>query len=144
MQVNRDMERKSIKVKDYLVPLDLYYTETDEWISIEGEIATVGITDYAQKKLKNIINVELPEKNRNVNKGESIGIVESIKAVADIYSPLTGVVVDVNEELLDKPELINHDPYGKGWIFKIKYSDKDEINELMTPEKYSDKISKEE
>ena len=138
------MERKSIKVKDYLVPLDLYYTETDEWISIEGEIATVGITDYAQKKLKNIINVELPEKNRNVNKGESIGIVESIKAVADIYSPLTGVVVDVNEELLDKPELINHDPYGKGWIFKIKYSDKDEINELMTPEKYSDKISKEE
>lgn len=138
------MERKSIKVKDYLVPLDLYYTETDEWISIEGEIATVGITDYAQKKLKNIITVELPEKNRNVNKGESIGIVESIKAVADIYSPLTGVVVDVNEELLDKPELINHDPYGKGWIFKIKYSDKDEINELMTPEKYSDKISKEE
>ena len=138
------MERKSIKVKDYLVPLDLYYTETDEWISIEGEIATVGITDYAQKKLKNIINVELPEKNRNVNKGESIGIVESIKAVADIYSPLTGVVVDVNEELLDKPELINHDPYGRGWIFKIKYSDKDEINELMTPEKYSDKISKEE
>ena len=138
------MERKSIKVKDYIIPLDLYYTETDEWISIEGEIATVGITDYAQKKLKNIINVELPEKNRNVNKGESIGIVESIKAVADIYSPLTGVVVDVNEELLDKPELINHDPYGKGWIFKIKYSDKNEINELMTPEKYSDKISKEE
>lgn len=144
MQVNQSMERKSIKVKDYIIPLDLYYTETDEWISIEGEIATVGITDYAQKKLKNIINVELPEKNRNVNKGESIGIVESIKAVADIYSPLTGVVVDVNEELLDKPELINHDPYGKGWIFKIKYSDKNEINELMTPEKYSDKISKEE
>jgi glycine cleavage system H protein len=130
-------------VKGYRVPKSLLYTETDEWIRIDGEIAVVGITDYAQKKLKNIIGVELPQRGSRVRKGDSVGVIESIKAVADLYAPVSGEVIEVNERLKEEPELINHEPYSGGWIFKIRLSNKDEVKDLLSYEKYSEKISRE-
>jgi len=134
---------EEVVVKGYRVPKSLLYTETDEWIRIEGEIAVVGITDYAQKKLKNIIGVELPQRGSRVRKGDSVGVMESIKAVADLYAPVSGEVIEVNERLKEEPELINHEPYSGGWIFKIRLSNKDEVKDLLSYEKYSEKISRE-
>jgi glycine cleavage system H protein len=134
---------EEVVVKGYRVPKSLLYTETDEWIRIDGEIAVVGITDYAQKKLKNIIGVELPQRESRVRKGDSVGVIESIKAVADLYAPVSGEVIEVNERLKEEPELINHEPYSGGWIFKIRLSNKDEVKDLLSYEKYSEKISRE-
>jgi glycine cleavage system H protein len=134
---------EEVVVKGYRVPKSLLYTETDEWIRIDGEIAVVGITDYAQKKLKNIIGVELPQRGSRVRKGDSVGVIESIKAVADLYAPVSGEVIEVNERLMEEPELINHEPYSGGWIFKIRLSNKDEVKDLLSYEKYSEKISRE-
>jgi glycine cleavage system H protein len=134
---------EEVVVKGYRVPKSLLYTETDEWIRINGEIAVVGITDYAQKKLKNIIGVELPQRGSRVRKGDSVGVIESIKAVADLYAPVSGEVIEVNERLKEEPELINHEPYSGGWIFKIRLSNKDEVKDLLSYEKYSEKISRE-
>ncbi|MCI4456563.1 MAG: glycine cleavage system protein GcvH [Desulfurococcaceae archaeon] len=116
------------------------YTLDDEWVKIEGDIAIIGVTDYAQKKLKNIISIELPEIGRRMSKREVVATIESVKAVADVYSPLTGTVIEINETLKDQPELINHDPYGKGWIIKIKIENPSEINTLLKPEEYAKKI----
>jgi len=134
---------EEVVVKGYRVPKNLLYTETDEWIRIEGEIAVVGITDYAQKKLKNIIGVELPQRGSRVRKGDSVGVIESIKAVADLYAPVSGEVIEVNERLKEEPELINHEPYSGGWIFKIRLSNVDEVKDLLSYEKYLEKISRE-
>jgi len=133
-----------IKVKDYTVLTDRLYTETDEWIKVTDDVAVVGITDYAQKKLKDIVGIELPEVGKKVKKGETIGVIESIKATADVYAPISGEVVEVNEKLLDSPELINNDPYGDGWIVKIKIEDKSELDKLLKPQEYANKIEKEE
>ncbi len=133
-----------IKVKDYTVLTDRLYTETDEWIKVTDDVAVVGITDYAQKKLKDIVGIELPEVGKKVKKGEAIGVIESIKATADVYAPISGEVVEVNEKLLDSPELINNDPYGDGWIVKIKIEDKSELDKLLKPQEYANKIEKEE
>ncbi len=132
-----------VEVKGYRVLKGLLYTETDEWVRVEGDRAVIGITDYAQKKLKTIISVELPQRGSRVRRGDSVGVIESIKAVADIYSPVSGEVVEVNERLRDEPELLNHDPYGGGWIFKVRISDRGELDKLLTYEKYVDKISRE-
>lgn len=128
----------------YKVLRDRYYSETDEWILIKGDIATIGITDYAQKKLRDIVGVELPEVGREVNAGDSVAVVESVKAAADIYSPLSGKISKVNEKLRDSPELINKDPYGEGWIFEIEIRDKNEIEKLLNAEKYSELIKQKE
>lgn len=133
-----------IEVKGYRVPRDLLYTPEDEWVRVEGDTAVVGITDYAQKKLKNIVSIELPETGRRVSKREVIATIESVKAVADVYSPLTGSVIEVNEALRDQPELINQDPYGTGWIAKIRIEDPREIGSLLRPEDYAKKISESE
>jgi glycine cleavage system H protein len=129
-----------IKVGKYIVLRDLLYTESDEWVRIEGNVATVGITDYAQKKLRDIVGVDLPKLGTKVRIGESLAVVESVKAAADIFSPLSGEVVEVNQELTSTPELLNKDPYGKGWIFKLRVSNQDETKKLLTAEQYSDKI----
>jgi glycine cleavage system H protein len=134
---------EEVIVKGYRVPRNLLYTETDEWIRIEGDIAVVGVTDYAQKKLKNVIGVELPQKGSRVRKGDSVGVIESIKAVADLYTPVSGEVVEVNERLREEPELVNHEPYGNGWIFKVRISNREEVKDLLTYEKYAEKISRE-
>jgi len=133
-----------IRVGEYLVLKDRLYTKTDEWIKVKDDIGIVGITDYAQKKLKDIVGLELPSPGSNVRKGESVAVIESIKAASDIYTPVSGEILEVHEELVDMPETINRDPYGEGWIFKIKIENKDELKELLTPEEYAKKIKSEE
>lgn len=124
----------------FRVPTDLLYTDTDEWVKIDGDIATIGITDFAQKELKDIVAVDLPEPGRKVRKGEEVAVVDSIKATASIYAPLTGEVVEVNERLLEEPELINRDPYGEGWILKIKVEDPGEAAMLLKPDAYIENV----
>ncbi len=104
------------------IPADLQYTKEHEWVRIEGELATVGITDHAQEALGDIVFVELPEVGRTVSAGEAFAVVESVKAVSDVYAPVAGEVVEVNSELEQAPEKINTDPYGAGWIAKIRMS----------------------
>ncbi|MCY0860630.1 MAG: glycine cleavage system protein GcvH [Sulfolobaceae archaeon] len=128
----------------YIVLKDRYYTDTDEWVKIDGEMATVGITDYAQKKLRDIVGVELPEVGREVKMGDPVAVVESVKAAADIYSPVSGTITEVNEDLSSSPELINKDPYGKGWIFKVKISNPEEKDKLLNADKYVEKIKEKE
>lgn len=117
-------------------PKDLHYTESHEWARIAGNIATAGITDYAQHELGDIVYIELPEIGKIVKKGEIFGSVESVKAVSDLYSPLSGRVIEVNSELSSHPEYLNQDPYGKGWIIKVEIEDQSEIKKLMNPESY--------
>jgi glycine cleavage system H protein len=130
----------SIKVGKYEILTDRYYTETDEWVKISDDEAIIGITDYAQKKLRDIVGVDLPEIGKEVKLGDSIAVIESVKAAADIYSPFSGKIIDVNNDLIEHPELINKDPYGKGWIFKLKITSAEGKEKLLTSEKYSEKI----
>ncbi|MGB9728677.1 MAG: glycine cleavage system protein GcvH [Thermoprotei archaeon] len=117
-------------------PENYRYSKTHEWVKVEDNTATVGITFYAQKKLRDVIYVELPEKGKIVKAGETIGTIESVKATEEIYTPVSGTIIDINIELTTSPELINKDPYGKGWIVKIKISDTNEISKLMTANEY--------
>jgi glycine cleavage system H protein len=135
---------EELKVNNYIILKDRKYTKTDEWAKLEGDIAIVGITDYAQKKLRDIVGVELPDVGRKVKAGEAVASIESVKAAADVYAPLSGEIVEVNERLLDEPELLNRDPYGEGWMFKVKVEDPSEYEKLLTPEQYAEKIKKEE
>ncbi len=105
------------------IPADLKYTKTHEWVKIEGDLATMGITDYAQSELGDIVFVDAPTPGRAVTEGETIGSVESVKTVSDIYSPLDGIVAEVNGALGSQTELVNSDPYGKGWMVKIRLND---------------------
>lgn len=117
-------------------PKDLLYTETHEWARVNGKTATVGISDYAQHELGDIVYIELPEVGREVKMGEVFGSVESVKAVSDLYSPFSGKIIEVNDELSSHPEYINQDPYGKGWIAKIEIKDDNEKKKLMNSESY--------
>lgn len=130
------------KLGEYLVSKNLLYTAKDEWVRVEGDTVTLGITDYAQKKLKYIVNVELPEVGREVSVDDVVATLESVKAVAEVYAPVDGEIVEVNEELTEKPDLINKDPYGRGWIVKLKPQRIDE-SKLLSPEDYANKISRE-
>ncbi|QIN80550.1 glycine cleavage system protein GcvH [Rubrobacter marinus] len=115
------------------VPGELQYTKTHEWVRIEGETATVGITEHAQDELGDVVFVELPETGRTLDAGEAFGAVESVKAVSDLYAPLAGEVVEVNDALGDSPEKINEDPYGDGWILKLRVSGE---GDLLSAEDY--------
>jgi len=117
-------------------PEELKYTEEHEWVMIEEDIVTVGITDFAQDSLGDVVFVELPEVGANVEAGKSFGVVESVKAVSDVYSPVTGEVVEVNEELPDSPETINTSPYEDGWMVKIRLSDTAELDDLLDADAY--------
>ncbi|RLG77755.1 MAG: glycine cleavage system protein GcvH [Thermoprotei archaeon] len=128
----------------YLVMRDRLYTKTHEWIKVLNDEALVGITDYAQQKLRNIVGIELPELGRRYGKGESMGVIESIKSVEDLYAPVTLEVLEVNRSLEDEPEKMNKDPYGDGWVAKVKIVNKDELNELLKPEDYARLIEEEE
>ena len=123
------------------VPKDLKYTDEHEWIAVDGDIATIGVTDYAQGELGDLVFVELPEVGDDVTMGESFGTVEAVKAVSDLFAPLSGSVVEVNEMLTDDPEIVNKDPYGDGWMIKIKMSDADELSNLLDPNAYKDLIA---
>lgn len=112
-------------------PSELLYTKSHEWVRLEGEEATVGITDHAQKALNDIVYVELPAVGAQFDMDEEFGVVESVKSVSDLYMPLGGEVVAVNEELEDAPELVNQDPYGEGWLVKIRFSDPNQARETL-------------
>ncbi|MGC9383776.1 MAG: glycine cleavage system protein GcvH [Kosmotogaceae bacterium] len=119
------------------------YSKSHEWVKKEGEIGVIGITDYAQDQLGDIVYVELPEAGNEINKGEMLCTVESVKAASDIYSPITGEIIEVNEDLEDSPEIINEDAEGKGWICKVKFSDEAELDKLMNKEEYDEFCEKE-
>jgi len=119
------------------VPTDLKYTKDHEWVRIEGDTATFGVSDHAQEALGDIVFVELPDMGRSVDAGEAYGVVESVKAVSDVYAPVAGEVIEINEALEGEPDLVNSDPYGTGWIIKVKISDNNSSAELMNPEEYT-------
>ena len=123
-----------------LVPDDLKYAETHEWIRADGGIATIGITDHAQAELTDIVYVELPQVGTALGAKQAAAVVESVKAASDIYSPLSGEVVEVNPKLESNPALVNTDPYGSGWLFKVKLSDPEEVASLKTAAEYSIQI----
>ncbi len=128
---------------DFAVPDGLYYTKEHEWVSLEGDKCRVGVTDYAQNSLHEIVYVELPKVGANVAQMQSLGTVESVKAVADVYSPVAGEVLEVNNTLSDAPELVNKNPYGDGWITIIRPSDMaKDLASLMPPEAYKDLLKK--
>ena len=117
------------------IPVNLKYTKDHEWISIEGNVATVGITDFAQGELGDIVYVEIEKIGENFSKEEVFGTVEAVKTVSDLFMPLTGEIIDINETLNEKPELVNEDPYGKGWMIKIK-TNSSETSDLLNSEEY--------
>ena len=123
------------------VPADLRYAKTHEWTRSEGDTVTVGITDHAQQELTDIVYVEPPKVGAEVKATTTAAVVESVKAASDIYSPISGVVTEINEQLSSNPALLNTDPFGNGWIYKLKPSDPAEIEALLTPESYTAQIS---
>lgn len=123
------------------VPADLRYTKTHEWIRVEGDTVTVGITDHAQAELTDIVYAEPPKVGAEVKAGTTAAVVESVKAASDIYSPLSGTVTEVNAELSGNPALLNTDPFGQGWIYRMKSSNPAEVEALLTPEAYTAQIS---
>ena len=123
------------------VPEELQYTRSHEWVRTEDDTATIGITDYAQEELGDIVYVELPEEGATFDAGDSFGTVESVKAVSDLYTPVGGEVVEVNEALSDNPEKINEDPYGDGWIVKLRVSDE---GDLLSASDYEQLLEEEE
>ncbi|MCZ7662017.1 MAG: glycine cleavage system protein GcvH [Thermoleophilia bacterium] len=125
-------------------PKSLKYHKEHDWARIEGEVAVFGITDYAQESLGDIVYIELPEVGTEVSAGASYAEVESVKAVSDVYAPLSGAIVEVNEEVIDAPETINESPYENGWLIKVKLSDPSEIDDLMSAEDYEEMVAGEE
>jgi glycine cleavage system H protein len=117
-------------------PEELLYTESHEWVENKGSQVTVGLTDYAQSQLKDIVYIEFPEIGSKFKKGDSIGVVESVKTAADIYSPITGKVADTNLALKNHPQFINEDPYGKGWLVKMEIQDRRELKDLLSSKTY--------
>ena len=120
------------------VPQDLFYAKTHEWVSLEEGIVTVGITDFAQSQLSDLTFVELPEVGAEFAVGDEAAVVESVKAAADIYAPVSGEVIEINDELEDAPELINKDAFGAGWLFKMKVVDETEVDNMLDAESYEE------
>jgi glycine cleavage system H protein len=118
------------------IPKDLLYTEDHEWIKVNGTEATIGVTDFAQKELGDIVFVEVETVDETLEKGEAFGTIEAVKTVSDMFMPVTGTVVELNDLLDSEPEIINKDPYGSGWIIKMKMSDTKELNDLLDAEAY--------
>lgn len=118
------------------IPNDLRYTKSDEWVRLNGEIAEIGITDYAQSELGDIVFLELPEPGRYLQPDESFGVIESVKAASDLYAPVEGEVVEVNTALMSALETINQDPYGAGWMVRIRVKDPAQLESLMSAEEY--------
>jgi glycine cleavage system H protein len=124
-------------------PKDLKYTKEHEWVREEDGAVVVGITDYAQDSLGDVVYVELPQEGGTVTKDEPFGVVESVKAVSDLYSPVSGTVIEVNDAMVDSPEVINEDPYGEAWMIKVEVGNPPETSELLTAEEYQKHIEEE-
>ena len=118
------------------IPVDLKYTQDHEWVRVEGDVAVVGVTDFAQGELGDVVFVEIETEGEELDKGETFGTVEAVKTVSDLFMPVGGEVAEVNEALADDPELVNKDPYGKGWMIKIKVADAAELDGLMDADAY--------
>lgn len=130
-----------MRVLDYDIPDDLDYSREHEWVRIEGKTAVIGVTDYAQKSLHEVVYVETPKVDSQIEQFQSIGSVESVKSVSDIFTPVSGKIIETNAELAESPELVNEDPYGEGWIVKVQLANSDEdLKKLLTAEQYADYI----
>jgi glycine cleavage system H protein len=123
------------------VPGDLKYAKSHEWVRVSGDVATVGITDHAQHELTDVVFVELPASGRKIKAGEACAVVESVKTASDIYSPLSGEIVEVNPAVVANPSLVNSEPYAGGWFYKMKISQPGELDSLLKPDQYSAQIS---
>jgi len=127
------------------IPGDLKFVKSHEWVRVEGNgRVTVGISDHAQNQLGDLVYVELPQVDDEVQAGTAAAVVESVKAASDVYSPVSGTVVEINEDLSDKPETINEDPYGEGWLFVVQLSDPEQINDLLDPDDYAELLEEED
>ena len=126
-----------------MTPEDNRYAKSHEYVHVEGDVGTVGITDYAQKELGDVVFVELPQVGTQLEQGDELGSIESVKAVSELLAPVSGEVVEVNEALAEKPELVNTDPYGDGWMVRVKVSTPEEVDELMDAEEYEEYVEKE-
>jgi glycine cleavage system H protein len=122
------------------IPAELKYTEDHEWVRVDGDTATVGITDFAQGELGDVVFVEIETEGEELDRGETFGTVEAVKTVSDLFMPVGGEITGVNEALADEPELVNKDPYGKGWMIKIKMSDSSELGDLLSADDYKKMI----
>ena len=122
------------------VPSELKFLSSHEWVLVEGDIATIGVSDHAQELLGDLVYVELPEVGTTVAAGDSVGVIESVKAASDTYAPISGEVIEINEDLEDAPERINVDPYGDGWMYKLAIEDPEELENLLDAEAYSESI----
>jgi glycine cleavage system H protein len=129
-------------IVDFEIPDELHYTADDEWVLHEDDIVTVGVTDFAQQQLGDIVYVELPTVGDQIAEGAAFGVIESVKAVSDLNAPVTGEVIAINQDLFDQPEIINEECYGEGWIIKIKPSDEDELDLLLDADGYRKLVSK--
>lgn len=123
-----------------MIPKDLRYSKEHEWVKVEGQEGIVGISDHAQEELGDVVYVELPQVGQQVEQSKTFGVVESVKAASDLYSPVSGEVVAVNAELAKSPEKVNEDPYGAGWMIKVRMKDPGELNKLLSPEDYGKEI----
>ncbi len=121
--------------------MTVYYTKEHEWVRVDGDVATVGITDFAQGQLGDVVFVEVPEAGREVSRGGEAAVVESVKAASDVYSPVGGEVTEGNQALVDDPALVNTDPEGEGWFFRIRLADNQELNDLMNADQYKEHIA---
>ena len=118
------------------IPDNLKYTNEHEWVKVDGNIGVIGVTDYAQGELGDVVFIDIDPTISDVKKGDSIGTIEAVKTVSDIFAPFSGKIVEINSKLSDTPEMVNSDPYGEGWMIKIEISDNSEINELLNSESY--------
>ena len=137
------MTHESTEIDELNIPDDLKYAESSEWLKVEGELGRVGISDFAQHELTDIVYVELPQVGAKIEKGKVFGVVESVKAVADFYAPLSGTVIEVNSELENAPQIMNKDPYGEGWMAVIKIENISDVETLMNAETYRDYLRRE-
>tara|TARA_B100001250_G_scaffold407773_1_gene429084 strand:+ start:639 stop:1016 length:378 start_codon:yes stop_codon:yes gene_type:complete len=122
------------------IPTEIKYTKEHEWISLDGEVAMIGITDHAQSQLGDIVFVELPDVDTEINQNDTFGVIEAVKTVADLFAPVKGLIIELNSSLEDSPDLINSDPYGAGWIIKVKVSNSNQYDDLMSNDEYEEFI----
>ena len=122
------------------IPTEIKYTKEHEWISLDGEVAMIGITDHAQNQLGDIVFVELPDVDTEINQNDTFGVIEAVKTVADLFAPVKGLIIELNSSLEDSPDLINSDPYGAGWIIKVKVSNSNQYDDLMSNDEYEEFI----
>jgi glycine cleavage system H protein len=125
-------------------PQDLHYTQSHEWVRIDGDVGTVGITDYAQKELGEIVYLELPEVGHMFNSEDEFGTVESVKAVSELFTPLSGEVIEINKGAVAEPGIVNDDPFGDGWLIKLKLSTDEEVKKLLSAQQYEEYVQQEE